>query len=181
MCVIHDEQTARTDLGDDCQCTTVAELRNTIRFRPFQHFSLDASILYNYNVAAEKFLDHFTQLRLNLAYTNRNSFLYGNFFYSRFINQYAQKGYIFNRDIIGGNLTLDAPRFPIKLYANVYYDITAKEFRNASFKLSYDYQCITFHSELQLFKYTGRIESQFTMGFSLGNLGSVKDFLGIQR
>jgi LPS-assembly protein len=158
-----------------------SELRNTIRFRPFQHLSLDASLLYNYNVAAEKFLDHFTQLRLNLAYTNRKSFLYGSFYYSRFINQYAQKGYIFNRDIIGGNLTLDAPRFPIKLYANVNYDITVKEFRNASFKFSYDYQCITFHSELQLFKYSGRIESQFTMGFSLGNLGTVKDFLGIER
>ncbi len=158
-----------------------SELRNTIRIRPFKFFNVDASLIFSHYIEAETFLDRFTRLRVNISYYNRNSFLYGNFYYNRFVNEYAKKDYIFNRDTIGGMLRFDIRNFPIKLNALVNYDITDKEFRHATFKLSYDYQCITFHSELQLFKYGGRIETQFNMGFSLGNLGTVKDFLGIDR
>ncbi|NIN21062.1 MAG: LPS export ABC transporter periplasmic protein LptC [Candidatus Aminicenantes bacterium] len=158
-----------------------SELKNTLRIRPFKFFNVDASVILSHYLEADTFLDRFTRLRVNIAYNNRNSFLYGNFYYNRFINQYAKKDHIFNRDTIGGRLRFDIRNFPIKLDSFVNYDITAKEFRNATFKFSYDYQCITFHSELQLFKYGGRIETQFNVGFSLGNLGTVKDFLGIER
>ena len=157
-----------------------SELKNTLRFRPFKYFSLDGSVVYNYYLDAEKFIDNFTRIRVNMAYNNRKSFLYGNFNYSRYINQYARPGYVFNRDTIGGSINFDLPRFPIKLDSKVNYDITAKEFRHGSFKLTYDYQCIRFNAELNLFKYSGRIETRFNLGVSFGNMGLVKDFLGVE-
>jgi hypothetical protein len=158
-----------------------SELKNTLRVRPFQGFNLDVSVVYNYFLDAEAFLDNFTRLRFSVAYNNKKSPIYGNFNYNRTINQYTNKDYVFNRDTIGGSLHFDLPRFPIKINSFVNYDITKGEFRHGSFKLTYDYQCIYFHSELQLFRYSGRIETRFNVGVSFGNLGEVKDFLGIDR
>ncbi|MCP5048647.1 MAG: LPS-assembly protein LptD [bacterium] len=156
-----------------------SELKNTIRIRPFKSFSVDATLSYNHFLNADSFIDNFASLRFNLSYTNKKSPVYGRFSYSRYINPFASANYIFNRDIVGGSLNFDIPRFPLKLNSNVNYDITAKEFRHATFKLSYDYQCIQFLTELRLFKYSGRIETQFNIGISFGNLGTVKDFLGV--
>jgi hypothetical protein len=142
--------------------------------RPFKDFSLDASLIYNF------YRKEFTRIRLSLAHRNKNSFLHGSFFYTTYINQYAQADYIMNRETIGGNLRFNIPRFPLKFKSNVNYDITDKEFRMGSFVLTYDYQCIQFKTELRLFRYSGRVETQFNFGVSFGNLGMVKDFLGIE-
>lgn len=157
-----------------------SELTNTLRFRPFQYLSLDAQLVYNHFLESEKFLNNFTRIRINLAYTNRKSFLWGNFTYTRYVNPYLTKGHVFNRDVIGGKLNLDIPGFPIKLDSNINYDITAKEFRYGSTKIIFDYQCIKLIGELRMFRYGGRIETQFNAGITFGNLGMVKDFLGIQ-
>lgn len=160
-----------------------SELKNVIRFRPFKNFSFDAQLIYNHYIEAETFLDHFTRLRLSLSYTNRNSPVWGSFNYSRYVNPYislSSKAAIFNRDTVGGKLNIDFAKFPIKLDANVNYDITDQEFRHASVKTTFDYQCLKFIGELRLFRYGGRIESQFTFGVTFGNIGVVKDFLGIQ-
>jgi len=152
-----------------------SQLVNTLRVRPFQKFSLDASLVYNY------YRKEFTRVRFALAYRNEESFLHGSFFYNTYINQYAKSDYILNRETIGGRLNLDIPRFPLKFKADVSYDITDKEFRLGSFLLTYDYQCIQFRTELRLFRYSGRVETQFNFGVSFGNLGMVKDFLGIEK
>jgi lipopolysaccharide assembly outer membrane protein LptD (OstA) len=157
-----------------------SELKNTLRFRPFKHLSLDAQLIYNHFLESEKFLNNFTRIRVNLSYTNRKSFLWGNFSYTRYVNPYLTKGHVFNRDVIGGKLNLDIPGFPIKLDSNINYDITAKEFRYGSTKIIFDYQCIKFIGELRMFRYGGRIETQFNAGITFGNLGMVKDFLGIE-
>lgn len=157
-----------------------SELTNTLRFRPFQHLSLDAQLIYNHFLESEKFLNNFTRIRINLGYTNRKSFLWGNFNYTRYVNPYLKKEHVFNRDMIGGKLKLDIRGFPIKLDSNINYDITAKEFRYGSTKIIFDYQCIKFIGELRIFRYGGRIETQFNAGITFGNLGMVKDFLGIE-
>jgi LPS-assembly protein len=157
-----------------------SELKNTIRIRPIKYFTLDASLALNHYIAAETFIDRFTRLRVNLAYNNKKSPVWGNFNYSRYVNPFAAAGYIFNRDMVGGRLNIDFPKFPLKLDGVVNYDITEREFRHASIKVSYDYQCLRFLSELRLFKYGGRVETQFNFGVSFGNMGVVKDFLGIE-
>ncbi|HLP60270.1 MAG TPA: hypothetical protein VK186_15630, partial [Candidatus Deferrimicrobium sp.] len=119
---------------------------------------------------------------ISLNYRNPNSPITGDFFYNANINQYAtQSNYILNRKAIGGSLNINIPNFPLSFDSNVNYDITDKEFRLASFRFTYDYQCILFKSELKLFKYSGRVETQFNAGVSFGNLGMVKDFLGIDK
>ena len=157
-----------------------SELTTTLRFIPFQHLSLDAQLIYNYFLESEKFMNNFTRIRVNLSYTNRKSFLWGNFNFTRYVNPYAAKEYVFNRDVIGGRINLDIPGFPIKLDSNINYDITDKEFRYGSTKIIFDYQCIKFIGELRMFKYGGRIETQFNAGITFGNLGMVKDYLGVQ-
>jgi LPS-assembly protein len=157
-----------------------SELTTTLRFIPIQHLSLDAQLIYNYFLEAETFMNKFTRIRVNLTYTNRKSFLWGNFNYTRYVNPYTTKQNVFNRDVIGGRLNLDIPGFPIKLDSNINYDITAKEFRYGSTKIIFDYQCIKFIGELRMFRYGGRIETQFNAGITFGNLGMVKDYLGIQ-
>jgi len=157
-----------------------SELKNTIRFRPIKFLSLDAQLVYNHYMEAESFLDNFTRINFNLSYSNKNSVLYGAVHYSRYINPYLAKGYVFNRDVVGGRVNLDIPSFPIKLNSTINYDITAKEFRQGSIKLSYDYQCLKFIGELRIYRYLGRIETQFNAGVTFGNMGIVKDFLGVQ-
>jgi len=152
-----------------------SQLDNTLRLRPFKDFSLDASVTFNH------YLKSFTNTRIALNYRNPGSAISGDFFYNANINQYAQVNYILNRKIIGGSLNINIPRFPLRFNSNVNYDITDKEFRLASFRLTYDYQCIQFRSELKLFRYSGRVETQFNAGVSFGNLGMVKDFLGIEK
>ena len=152
-----------------------SQLTNTIRMRPFKKFSLDASLIYNY------YRTEFTRVRLSMDYRDKKSFLNGNFFYTTYINQYASPDYVMNRETVGGKLDLNIPRFPLKFKTNVNYDITDGEFRMGSFVLTYDYQCIQFKTELRLFRYSGRVETQFNFGVSFGNLGMVKDFLGIEE
>ncbi len=156
-----------------------SELKTTLRIRPLPSFLFDAQVAYNHFVDAETFLDNITRLRIALSYNDRKSPVVGSFNYSRYINPYVASSYIFNRDTVGGSLNVNFPRFPLKFDGRVNYDITDKEFRHASFKLSYDYQCIKFLTELKLFKYGGRTESQFNVGITFGNMGAVKDFLGV--
>jgi LPS-assembly protein len=157
-----------------------SELTNTLRFSPMKNLFLDAQFIYNYYLETETFLDNFTRIRINLVYNNRNSVLFGNFNYTRYVNPYSAAGYVFNRDIVGGRMNLDIPGFPIKLDSIINYDITGKEFRQGSVKLIYDYQCLKFIGELRIFRYQGRVESQFNLGITFGNLGIVKDFLGVE-
>ena len=118
---------------------------------------------------------------MGLAYNNKDSFIHGAFFYNTYINQYAAPDFALNRETIGGRLILDIPRFPLKFSSNVNYDITDGEFRLGSFLFTYDYQCVLFKGELRLYRYGDRVETQFNFGVSFGNLGQVKDFLGLDN
>lgn len=155
-----------------------SELKNKLRFRPVKDFSFDLSVVFNHFMEVETFLDNFTRLRATLSYNNRKSPVSGSFFYNRYLNPYVSSDNVFNRDSVGGKVNLDIPRFPLKFNADVNYDITDKKFRAGIFRLSYDYQCIIFTAEMRLFRYLGRIESQFNIGINFGNMGMVKDFLG---
>lgn len=152
-----------------------SQLKSTLRVRPFRNFSLDVNATYNH------YRNEFTRARVSLAYNNKNSFIHGSFFYNTYINQYAGPTFELNRETIGGRLTLDIPRFPLKFNGNVNYDITDGEFRMGSFMFTYDYQCIQFKGEMRLFRYGERVETQFNVGVSFGNLGQVRDFLGIEN
>lgn len=152
-----------------------SQLSNTLRLRPLKVLAIDASLVYNH------YLDEFTRIRFSLRYKNKKSFLNGSFFYNTYINEYAKPDYIFNRDSIGGKLDFDVRSFPLKLKCDVNYDITDHKFRLGSFRLNYDYQCIKFGAELQLFRFNDRVETRWNVGISFGNLGMVKDFLGIEK
>lgn len=150
-----------------------SELSNILRIKPAKGFSLDSSLVYNY------YLKKFIKVRVSLGYKDRKGRFTGNFFFNTNINPYAKADNPLNREFIGGKLKIDFPRFPIKFDANVNYDITKGQFRLGSFKLGYDYQCITFGAELRLFRYVDRVETQFNFGVTFGNIGQVRDLLGL--
>lgn len=150
-------------------------LNNTLVLKPLKFFTVSATLQYHHT------MKQFTQMRFKVAYNNRKSPIYGDFMYSSYINPYAAADYKFNRDIVGGSLVFDTKKFPIKFRADVNYDITDGEFRAGSFKLTYDYQCINFRTELRLIRFQGRVETQFNFGVSFGNLGMVKGLLGLDK
>ncbi len=149
-----------------------SELSNRIRFRPFKYLSLDASIVYNY------YIDKFSRLNVNLSYNNKESFLNGSIGFSSYKNPYVTNpNYVFNRDVIRGNIDFNLPGFPIKFTSGLDYDITNKEFKYGSVKAIFDFQCINITAEMKIFSWIGRTETQFRFGVSFGNLGMVSDFM----
>lgn len=156
------------------------ELKNTLRIKPTKQLSLNASLNFSHFMDGERLLDQFPRINLRLSYTDKSSPIQGNFNYSSYINKYAPKTFIFNRETIGGMIKVDFPKFPIKLQANVNYDLTEKLFRHGTIKLIYDYQCIRFNGELRIFNYSGREEFMFNFGISFGNMGLVKDLMGVE-
>lgn len=148
-----------------------SQLTHTLRFRPVPGAALDAAAIYNF------YLKKFTRISFSLGYNNPKSILRGNLSYNRYINQYREPGFEFNRDTVGGGLFFDAPRFPLKLSSRVNYDITKGQWSNGFVRLGFDYQCVRFYGELKVFKFLDRVDTQFVFGFTFGNLGSVRDFL----
>ena len=149
-----------------------SDITGSIAFKPFKDFSLNINVSYNH------YLEDFTRLSAKIAYDNKESVVSGYFSYSKIRNPYASADYFFNRSVIRGQLNLNIPDFPIKLYSGINYDITEKEFRSASITAYLDYQCLILNAEFKIFNYLGREETQFNVGISFGNLGMVSGFFG---
>ena len=158
-----------------------SQLSNTLRLRPFRDFSLDATLDYSH------YLHAFSRMLVTLGYTNKKSPLTGNFKYTKYINRYRynpeepENNSKYKSETIGGSLNFEKKGFPLKFKARTDYDIQNIKFRYGSFGLGYDYQCITFNAELKLFEIAGKLEKRFNVGFTLGNLGMVKDLLGSSK
>jgi hypothetical protein len=149
-----------------------SELRNTLRVRPEAHFAFDASLVYNY------YIHGLARLNLRAAYEPQGAPLTGSFSYSIYRNAYTAANYVFNRSILGGDIQLMIPQFPITFQVEAGYDLTDKKFRYGSLKAKFDYQCLVFNTEFKIFDYFDRSEFQFRFGLTFGNMGSVTDFLG---
>lgn len=89
--------------------------------------------------------------------------------------------FVFNRSVVRTNLRLDPPRTPFKIAVDADYDITARTVRYSALTVAYDYQCFVFTGELKVYSYFGRVETQFRLRMSLGNLGEAADFFRGKR
>jgi lipopolysaccharide assembly outer membrane protein LptD (OstA) len=173
-----------------------SDLKNTLRVRPVKNFNLDGTLYYSH------YLKRFTYFVASLGYTAEKSPVTGSFKYIRRLNPYkynaaqtgteagtgaedeeeeltADSGII--TDLIGGGLNIDIKGFPVRLDSRVDFDILHRKFRYGRVILSFDYQCITFTAGLKMFNISGRNEVRFDFGFSLGNLGMVRNLLGNKR
>lgn len=168
---LSDPDTGEEEMEFDKIYPEFSQLSNTLRFRPVLGAVLDSKVIYNF------YLKKFTRIGFSMGYTNKKSILRGNISYNRYINQYREPDFQYNRETVGGGLFFDAPRFPLKLGSRVNYDITKGQWSNGFVKLSFDYQCVRFHGELKIFKFLDRVDTQFVFGFTFGNLGAVGDFL----
>jgi lipopolysaccharide assembly outer membrane protein LptD (OstA) len=165
-----------------------SQLTNTLRLRPIKEFYMDTSLYFNH------YLKQFTYVMVTLGCQGKNSPVTGNFKYIKNINPYKYKSDAelqagseenstgttdFWSETVGGGLRVDFPRFPLKLRGRVDYDIHLRKFRNHSVGLSFDYQCLTFNAGLKVFNIYGKKETRFDFGISFGNLGTVRDLLGL--
>jgi lipopolysaccharide assembly outer membrane protein LptD (OstA) len=151
---------------------TFSELSSSLRLRPNSDLVFDAALAYNY------YTNDFSRFNLHLTYQRPDSPLSGTLSYSSYKNPYAKADYVLNRSILGGNMQLTIPQFPIKLQVEADYDFTDNKFRYGSVKANFDYQCLVFNTECKIFDYFGRSEFQFRFGLTFGNLGAVADFFG---
>ena len=156
----------------DGEYPSFSELNNTLRFRPGKNFTFDASLVYNY------YIHGLSRLNLRASYQRQGAPLTGSLSYSTYRNPYKGADFVFNRSILGADINMNFPGFPLKLQAGIDYDFTAREFRHGAVNVSFDYQCLIFSTEFKVFSYLGRSEFQFRFGLSLGNLGMVSDFFG---
>ncbi|MFH2108387.1 MAG: LPS assembly protein LptD [Chrysiogenia bacterium] len=156
----------------DGEYPSFSELNNTLRFRPGKNIVFDASLVYNY------YIHGLSRLNLRASYQRQGAPLTASLSYSTYRNPYKGVDFVFNRSILGADINVNFPSFPLKLLGSVDYDFTAKEFRHGSINVSFDYQCLVFSTEFKVFSYMGRFEKQFRFGLSLGNLGMVSDFFG---
>ena len=156
----------------DGEFPSFSELNNTLRLRPTKNIAFDASVVYNY------YIHGLSRLNLRASYQQQGAPLTGSLSYSTYRNPYKGTDYVFNRSLLGGDISMDFSGFPLKLRAGVDYDFTAREFRHCAVNVSFDYQCLVFSTEFKVFSYLGRSEHQFRFGVSFGNLGMVSDFFG---
>ncbi|GEM_PF-593753 len=179
-----DPKNANQDRKVNGEYPEFSELTNELRVRPLKNFVLDVNVNFNHYIAVTSFIQRFTRVSGTLSYTSTNRYFSANASFNRYVNQYSLTGdfnQVFNRDSMSASLNVDFPSFPIKLDSRINYDLTDREFRYGTFQASFDYQCVNINAQLVLFKYTDRVEKQFLVGFSLSNLGMVKDFLGIDK
>ena len=169
-----------------------SQLSNTLRFRPLKDFILDATVNYNH------YIKNFSQILVTMEYQNSNSILGGSFRYTKTYNQYLydtttstgeteseentvpmtplEKALL--GETIGAGLNFNKPNFPIRLSGRLDYNLKTGEFAYSNLVLSCDYQCINFYFKVSTFKVDKELDVRFRFGFSLGNLGMVRDFFG---
>lgn len=152
-----------------------SELTNRLRLRPVKDFSLDVTLAYNH------YLNMFNQAYVLLSYSPEKAVLKGSVAYTTYRNAY-RADYYQNRTYFRGNLDFEAPGFPLKFSSALDYDFTDRQVRFGSFLVSYNYQCIHFNAEFRAFtRIGGELDHQYNFGISFGDIGMVKDFLGVSR
>jgi lipopolysaccharide assembly outer membrane protein LptD (OstA) len=152
-----------------------SSLRNNLRLRFIEDFSLDVSFSYNH------YIKNFERVNVLLSFNKEESILNGSVSYTVYKNPYKEN-FFRNKTYLRGDLDLNIPGFPLKLKTGVDYDITDNIFRYGSVLAAYDYQCLNFIAEFRLYTlYDGSLNYQYNFGISFGNIGMVRDFLGSQR
>jgi LPS-assembly protein len=172
-----------------------SQLKHILRWSPSKNAALDATLYYNHYIRA------LTYIAVSLDYRKPRSVISGNLRYTRALNQYDETistrentgeteqytetetvrlaGTTLSNQTIGGTLNFDKKGFPIRLNTRVNYNIKDRRFTYGSVLLTCDYQCVTFQAKFTLFRLSGREETAFRFGVSFGNLGIVRDLLGI--
>ena len=149
-----------------------SELGAELRLRPMADFIANVRLDYNH------YTRDFSLFSVGVSFDRQDAPWGGSIYYSSANNPHMPPEYIFNRTVLRGDLRLEFPRFPLKFRAGVDYDFTDRMFRYGSVAATFDYQCLIFLAEFKVFSYSGRLENQFRLSVSLGNLGMASDFMG---
>ncbi|MCP4219893.1 MAG: LPS-assembly protein LptD [bacterium] len=148
-----------------------SQLKHTLRLRPGKHFACDGSLIYNH------YLKQFTKLSFSVKYLKADAVINGSFRYNKKVNQFQHPNWDFNTETVGAALAIAPRAFPLKLRSVLNFDINNSQLRNGSVQLDLDYQCVTLKGEVRFIQREEKLDTQFIIGFKLGNLGMVKDFI----
>jgi lipopolysaccharide assembly outer membrane protein LptD (OstA) len=167
-----DPETANLGRKIDGEYPEFSELRNSVKLRFMDNFSLTGSLVYNY------YINKFSRLNLQVSFQNKANSIQGSLGFSSYTNPfYLGLENEFNGEVLRGSLRVDIPDFPLRINSAVDYDFARKEVRYGSVHLMYKYQCLNFRFEFRMVQRLTEVESQLRFGFSLGNLGIVPQFL----
>jgi LPS-assembly protein len=148
-----------------------SDVNGYFRFYPASQYSVDLSASFN------TYYKRFSQLRLgvNLGSLYDSSFLRINWYKST--SPYYESS-LWARHQIGFYGGVKIPRLSLEAQAELDFNILEKQMLYSAFVLVYHYQCLDFRTELKIFYFRDKPETQFRFSFGLGNIGKSTDFLG---
>jgi len=148
-----------------------SDVNGYFRFYPASQYSVDFSASFNtYN-------KKFSQLRLgvNFGSLSDSSFLRINWYKST--DPYRESS-LWARHQIGFYGGVKIPALSLEAQAELDFNILEKQMLYSAFVLVYHYQCLDFRTELKIFYFRDKPETQFRFSFGLGNIGKTTDVLG---
>jgi len=167
-------ETANRGMKINDQYPAFSDLSASLNFNPGQYFSLTAQLAYNFYQS-----DLFRRLYSVNFYMNYNkpdAPLTGGIYYRKYCSPYGPADHPSVQSLIGGDIRLKIPRFPISMTADIEYDSVRGEFTGCYLKAVIDYQCITINVNFSLYLLNGKLESDYKIIPSLGNFGATNSF-----
>jgi LPS-assembly protein len=169
-----DPETANRGMKINDQYPAFSDLSGYLDFNPGEYFSLGAQVAYNfYQTDLSRRLYN---VNFHVDYSKPEAPLSGGFYYRKFCSPYGPADHPSVQSLLGGDLRLKIPRFPLFVTVDVEYDFIRKQFTGCYLKASLDYQCITINANLSLYLLNGKLQSDYKVFPTLGNFGAGTPF-----
>jgi LPS-assembly protein len=169
-----DPETANRGMKINDQYPAFSDLSGALNFNPGKYFSLRAQLFYNFYQT--DFFRRLYKVNFHVDYSRPDAPLNGGFYYSKFCSPFGPKNHPSVQSLLGGNLRLKIPRFPLSMTAEIEYDSIRKQFTGCYLKATLDYQCITINANLSFYLLNGNLQNDYKIFPTLGNFGPGTSF-----
>jgi len=154
-----------------------SEISSYLRFYPSGKYSIDFTANYN---PYHKTLSS-VRLGAQLGTDADPMFLHVSWFKS--VNAWLQTGNeiiysLWDRHQINFFGGVKIPRWSLEAQGEVDFNIFERKMLYAAANVSYHYQCLDLKTEIRVYYFRERPETQFRISFGLGNIGKTTDILG---
>ncbi len=147
-----------------------SDIGSYVRFYPLRRASLDFSA--SYNTYWKKLAS--VRLQANLNSAADPFFLSVNWFKS--INPWY-RDVLWDRHQVGLTTRIRLPGFPLEALGDVSFNLVDRRLLYAGLSAVYNYQCLDFKFDLQVFQFRAKPEVQFKFSIGFGHVGKTTDFL----
>jgi LPS-assembly protein len=169
-----DPETANRGMKINDRYPAFSDLSGSLNFTPGQHFSLSTQFAYNFY--QNDLFRRLYSVNFQLDYSKPDAPFSGALYYRKFCSPFGPADHPSVQSLLGADLRLKFPRFPVALTADVEYDSVRGQFTGCYLKAVLDYQCITINANFSLYLLNGKLQSDYKIFPTLGNFGAVSSF-----